>query len=194
MSNTPLVDKFIERYRRAAVFSADHALAMLIEQNAEHIEPLFEQRDPEWLHKAFRQTPVTESGKTDMVIWHLIHAAPSFWESLQDFWAVLEKRELKGRFNQLERQRDELLEERSRTGMAIDAAIRDGIVPDEHPLRSRLEMLANHRQREQALLAALEEARTGLAWYQEAYPEETNGSDDEAMARIDAAIASAKGK
>ena len=49
----------------------------------------------------------------------------------------------------------ELLEERRRTGMAIDAAIRNGVVPDKHPLRSRLEMLANHRQREQELLAAL---------------------------------------
>lgn len=53
-------------------------------------------------------------------------------------------------------QRNKLLEERSRVGLAIDAAIRDGVVPDEHPLRSRLEMLANHRQREQELLAALE--------------------------------------
>lgn len=150
MSKTPLVDKFIERYRRAAVFSADIALAIVLEQNAEHIEPLFEQRDPEWLHKAFRQTEVTESGKADMVIWHLIHAAPSFWESLQDFWAALEKRELKGRFNLLEQQHEELL-------------------------------------------AALEEARTGLAWYQETYPESANGSDDEAMKRIDAAIAKAKG-
>ncbi|WNL63661.1 hypothetical protein ST4_103 [Aeromonas phage ST4] len=43
------------------------------------------------------------------------------------------------------------------------------------------------------LLAALEEARTGLAWYQETYPEAANGSDDEAMERIDAAIANAKG-
>lgn len=43
------------------------------------------------------------------------------------------------------------------------------------------------------LLAALEEARTGLIWYQDAYPEAANGSDDEAMTRIDAAIANAKG-
>lgn len=43
------------------------------------------------------------------------------------------------------------------------------------------------------LLAALEEARTGLAWYQETYPEASNGSDDEAMERIDVALAKAKG-
>lgn len=53
-------------------------------------------------------------------------------------------------------QRDQLLGERSRVGLAIDAAIRDGVVPDEHPLRSRLEMLANHRLREQELRAEVE--------------------------------------
>lgn len=53
-------------------------------------------------------------------------------------------------------QRNKLLEERSRVGLAIDAAIRDGVVPDEHPLRSRLEMLANHRLREQDLRAEVE--------------------------------------
>lgn len=39
-----------------------------------------------------------------------------------------------------------LLTERARTGMDIDAAILSGIVPDHHPLRSRLQMLADHRQ------------------------------------------------
>lgn len=43
------------------------------------------------------------------------------------------------------------------------------------------------------LLEALEEARTGLAWYQDAYPEAANCSDDEAMTRFDVAIAKAKG-
>ena len=43
------------------------------------------------------------------------------------------------------------------------------------------------------LLAALEEARNGLRWYQESYPTATDGSDDEAMARINAAIAKATG-
>lgn len=41
------------------------------------------------------------------------------------------------------------------------------------------------------LLAALEEARDGLRWYQDSYPAATDGSDDEAMARIDAALAKA---
>jgi hypothetical protein len=44
------------------------------------------------------------------------------------------------------------------------------------------------------LLDALEEAREGLRWYQDAHPEDTDGSDDEAMARIDAAIAKATGE
>ena len=44
-----------------------------------------------------------------------------------------------------------LLEERNSTGIAISNAILSGIVPDRHPLRSRLELLANHHKREQAL-------------------------------------------
>lgn len=43
------------------------------------------------------------------------------------------------------------------------------------------------------LLVALEHARNGLAWYQDRYPGSTDGSDDEAMALIDAAIAKAEG-
>ncbi len=54
-------------------------------------------------------------------------------------------------------------------------------------------MLKEAEQQRDELLAALEEARTGLTWYQDAYPEAANGSDDEAMTRIDAAIANAKG-
>lgn len=37
--------------------------------------------------------------------------------------------------------------------------------------------------------AALETARNGLLWYQDTYPDATDGCDDEAMAEIDAAIA-----
>ncbi len=49
-------------------------------------------------------------------------------------------------------------EERSSTGMAISNAILSGIVPDRHPLRSRLELLANHHKREQELAAQLSDA------------------------------------
>lgn len=43
------------------------------------------------------------------------------------------------------------------------------------------------------LLAALEEARTGLKWYQDRHPESVDGSDDEAMERIESAIKAAGG-
>lgn len=43
------------------------------------------------------------------------------------------------------------------------------------------------------LLAALEEARNGLKWYQDTYPVAVSGCDDEAMARIDAALTQATG-
>ena len=46
---------------------------------------------------------------------------------------------------------DELLSERNRVGIDISSAILSGIVPDRHPLRSRLELLANHHKHEQAL-------------------------------------------
>lgn len=52
-----------------------------------------------------------------------------------------------------------LLEERNSTGMAISNAILSGIVPEQHPLRSRLELLANHHKREQALAELLRRAR-----------------------------------
>lgn len=42
------------------------------------------------------------------------------------------------------------------------------------------------------LLDALERARSGLAWYQDRNPGQADGSDDEAMAQIDAAIAKAR--
>ncbi|UWH29726.1 hypothetical protein KW556_08650 [Aeromonas veronii] len=45
----------------------------------------------------------------------------------------------------------ELLSEWNRVDIDISSAILSGIVPDRHPLRSRLELLANHHKREQAL-------------------------------------------
>ena len=50
-------------------------------------------------------------------------------------------------------------EERSSTGMAISNAILSGIVPEQHPLRSRLELLANHHKRELMLAELLRRAR-----------------------------------
>ncbi|QWL69361.1 DUF3850 domain-containing protein [Aeromonas hydrophila] len=48
-------------------------------------------------------------------------------------------------------QEHELLEKFHRTGVAIERAISTGSVPADHPLKSRLELLANHYKREQAL-------------------------------------------
>jgi hypothetical protein len=53
----------------------------------------------------------------------------------------------------------QLLAERNSTGLAIDKAILSGIVPEQHPLRSRLKLLANHHKREQALAELLRRAR-----------------------------------
>ena len=53
----------------------------------------------------------------------------------------------------------QLLAERNSTGLAIDKAILSGIVSEQHPLRSRLELLANHHKREQALAELLRRAR-----------------------------------
>ena len=54
---------------------------------------------------------------------------------------------------------DELLSERNRVGIDISSAILSGIVPDRHPLRSRLELLANHHKRELMLAELLRRAR-----------------------------------
>ncbi len=52
-----------------------------------------------------------------------------------------------------------LLEERNSTGIAISNAILSGIVPEQHPLRSLLELLANHHKRELMLAELLRRAR-----------------------------------
>ena len=54
---------------------------------------------------------------------------------------------------------NQLLEERNSTGIAISNAILVGVVPDKHPLRSRLELLANHHKRELMLAELLRRAR-----------------------------------
>ena len=50
----------------------------------------------------------------------------------------------------LQRRMQEMLEKSNSTGLAINKAILSGFVPEKHPLRSRLELLANHHKREQA--------------------------------------------
>lgn len=51
----------------------------------------------------------------------------------------------------LQRRMQELLDKNNRTGVAIERAISTGSVLADHPLKSRLELLANHHKREQAL-------------------------------------------
>lgn len=112
-STTRLVDAFTELYRSATNRSADIALCLMLKMHSEAIEPLFEQRDPHWLHKAFRQTDVTGSGSVDSVIWHLIHASEDFWPVLHFFWnGTLERADQKRAKVLLaiaEQQRDKLL-------------------------------------------------------------------------------------
>lgn len=52
----------------------------------------------------------------------------------------------------------ELLEKFHRTGVAIERAISTGSVLEDHPLKSRLELLANHHEREMELAAQLSDA------------------------------------
>ncbi|MFM5713792.1 hypothetical protein ACET77_06225 [Aeromonas allosaccharophila] len=51
-----------------------------------------------------------------------------------------------------------LLEKFHRTGVAIERAISTGSVLADHPLKSRLELLANHHEREMELAAQLSDA------------------------------------
>ncbi len=94
-------------------------------------------------------------------------------------------------------------EERSSTGMAISNAILSGIVPEQHPLRSRLELLANHHKREQALADGmvamadrcklltdlLREARNPLITAMEASSEDASAETCELLELIDSALA-----
>lgn len=56
----------------------------------------------------------------------------------------------------------ELLEKFHRTGVAIERAISTGSVLADHPLKSRLELLANHHKREIELAANLDRAERAL--------------------------------
>ncbi len=42
--------------------------------------------DPGWLHKAFRQIDVTDSGKRDMAIWHLLNNSKVVWEIIENIY------------------------------------------------------------------------------------------------------------
>ncbi|MGE6119974.1 hypothetical protein ACPCT8_07335, partial [Aeromonas media] len=91
---------------------------------------------------------------------------------------------------------DELLSERNRVGIDISSAILSGIVPDRHPLRSRLELLANHHKHERAiadrcqlLALLLHEARNPLITAMEASSEDASTETEELLESIDSVLA-----
>lgn len=89
---------------------------------------------------------------------------------------------LKQRINQL-------LEERSRTGLDIDRAILCGKVPEKNGLKSRLELLVNHHKRELALESLLREARSPLIFAMEESSEDKSVAIEELIDSIDSMLA-----
>lgn len=97
----------------------------------------------------------------------------------------------------------ELLEKFHRTGVAIERAISTGSVLADHPLKSRLELLANHHKREQALAdgmvdmadrcklltGLLHEARNPLITAIEASSEDASTETEELLESIDTLLA-----
>lgn len=114
-------------------------------------------------------------------------AAREAWEAAQSS-AQQQRDEL---VNGLRAKVSELLEQRNREGMDIDKAILSGIVPDQHPMRSRLEMLANHRKCSQAMAELLGEIRPCLtdAWATDGHPARDEPYHSELLERIDALLA-----
>lgn len=51
-----------------------------------------------------------------------------------------------------------MIEQRNGIGLAIDKAILNGELPEDHPMINRLTMLAGHHRREKELAAQLEDA------------------------------------
>lgn len=92
-------EKFLEEYRREALTDTDKALWNLLKAHQADVEPLFNQRDPSWLHASFRKFDVIHHGRgrVDMAIWHLMHKAPDFWQCLEHFWERMERKEAKVR-------------------------------------------------------------------------------------------------
>jgi len=56
-------------------FPLEKALLQLLQKYKEVLPPLDGQ-----FHKAFRQEDITDSGYTDMAIWHLLQGSIVFWE------------------------------------------------------------------------------------------------------------------
>ncbi|MCQ4052312.1 hypothetical protein [Aeromonas sp. SG16] len=84
---------------------------------------------------------------------------------------------------------NQLLEERSRTGMDIDRAILCGKVPEKNGLKSRLDLLANHHKRELELERLLREARSPLIFAMEESSEDKSVAIEELIDSIDSVLA-----
>ncbi|WP_219305747.1 ASCH/PUA domain-containing protein [Aeromonas hydrophila] len=96
----------------------------------------------------------------------------------------------------------ELLEKFHRAGVAIERAISTGSVLADHPLKSRLELLANHHKREQELADGmvamaerctllellLREARNPLITAMDASSEDESAAIEDLIDHIDAAL------
>lgn len=103
----------------------------------------------------------------------------------------------------LQRRMQEMLDKSNSTGVAIERAISTGSVLADHPLKSRLELLANHHKREQALADGvvamadrcklltdlLREARNPLITAMDASSEDESTAIEELIDRIDALLA-----
>lgn len=83
---------------------------------------------------------------------------------------------------------NQLIEERSRTGLDIDRAILCGKVPEKNGLKSRLELLANHHKRELALESLLREARSPLIFAMEESSEDKSVAIEELIDSIDSVL------
>lgn len=109
-------ERFLLSWGKHTDSHVDRALIALMDRNKKAIAPLFAQRDPHWLHKAFRQVGVCDNGFEDAVIWNLIHASKDFWEEVhcafQNTPRVIEekrlKRELRAANAEMDRLRAEL--------------------------------------------------------------------------------------
>ena len=103
----------------------------------------------------------------------------------------------------LQRRMQEMLDKSNRTGVAIERAISTGSVLADHPLKSRLELLANHHKREQELADGmvamanrcklltdlLREARNPLITVMDASSEDESTAIEELIDSIDSVLA-----
>ena len=84
-TNIPDVSKFRELYAEFLgrdESKSERALFYLLDAYQKDLPDL---SNPEWFHKAFRQTDVTGNGKIDMAIWLLIGQSDVVWDVLETF-------------------------------------------------------------------------------------------------------------